>query len=205
LPVEVWTHDGALFELNSMYALPDDAWTYELTARSGHRSQGLAVLIPDATPVDALFTPSGTTMVRVLLQDGTWPWLVVSRPIRFVQASGDIVPDVGAVVAGDLNLACNAWTFWDRRFEVNSFWLDDPDCWFYELYELGQVSDRNCYVDVRVPNVNPNPNSGVFVPDDDGRVTVNVFGTWDVPWPVLTHLIAAVEASGDIVGRSEQP
>jgi hypothetical protein len=143
-------------------------------------------------------------MVRVLVEDGAWPWPVVMRLVRFVEASGDIVPDGRVVVSGDLDLSCNAWTFGARRFEVNSFWLDDPDCWFYELYELGQPSDRNDYLDVRVPNVNPDPNSGVFTPDDAGRVTLNVFGTWVLPWPVLTHFVAAVEASGDIVSRSEQ-
>ncbi|MDT5027639.1 MAG: hypothetical protein QOE61_4065 [Micromonosporaceae bacterium] len=199
--VEVWTHGGGLFELNSMYALPDDAWTYELTARSGHRGQGLAVLIPDVTSGDAPFTPSGAGMVRVLVEDGAWAWPVVMRLVRFVEASGDIVPDGRVVVSGDLDLSCNEWTFGARRFEVNSFWLDDPDCWFYELYELGQPSDRNDYLDVRVPNVNPDPNSGVFTPDDAGRVTLNVFGTWVLPWPVLTHFVAAVEASGDIVSR----
>ena len=150
-------------------------------------------MIPDATPGDAPFTPSAATMVRVLVQDGTRPWPVLMRLVRLVEASGDIVPDERVIVTGALNLSCNAWTFGDRRFEVNSFSLDDPDCWSYELYELGQSGVRNDYLDVRVPNANPDPSSGVFVPDDASRVTVNVFGTWDLPWPVLTRFLAAVE------------
>lgn len=125
-----------------------------------------------------------------MLEGGTWPWPVLVRLVRFVEASGDIVSDPESGVTGDLSLTLNDWRFGSLRFEVNSYWLDDPDCWFYELYEVGRPSDNHNCIDVRVPKVNPDPNSGVFVPDDAGRVTVNVFGTWDLSWPVLAHLIA---------------
>jgi hypothetical protein len=193
------------FELNSFYALPEDAWVYELAHVARACGQGLAVLIPDANPVGAPFTPLGAAQVRVLVEDGTRPWPVLMRFLRFVEASGDIVSDDEGTVSGDLSLTCNAWALGHRRFGVNAFWLDDPDGWVYELYQLGQPSDRNDYLDVRVPNVNPDVNSGVFVPDGVERVTVNMFGTWELPWPVLRHFIAAVAASGDIVSRSEQP
>lgn len=29
--VEEWTYNGTAFQINSMYLLPEDAWTYELT------------------------------------------------------------------------------------------------------------------------------------------------------------------------------
>jgi len=48
--VEVWTHGGERFTLNSFYSLPD-AWSYEFTAMSGARGRGLAVLVPNRTPV----------------------------------------------------------------------------------------------------------------------------------------------------------
>ncbi|MBX6724006.1 MAG: hypothetical protein IRY92_12370 [Dactylosporangium sp.] len=117
----------------------------------------------------------------------------------FVEASGDIVSgDEPVAVTGDLNLTLNAWAFGPRRFEVNSYWSDDPDCWCYELYELGLPDDRNDYLVVRVSNTNSDPSSGVFVPDDAERVGINVFGTWELPWPVLRHFVAAVEATGHI-------
>jgi hypothetical protein len=203
--VEVWTYGDELFELNSMYALPDDAWSYELTALSGVRGPGLAVLIPDATPDHAPFTPSGAAHVQVLMTDGSWPWSILLRFLHHVEASGDIVTDEAAAVTGDLTLSRNTWTFRSRRFEVNSFGLDDPDCWSYELYEVGQPADENHYLDVRIPNIQPDPNRGTFSPDHTGAVTVTVFGEWALPWPVITHFLTAVDASGDIVRRPDQP
>ncbi|MGK5672490.1 hypothetical protein ACSNOB_06560 [Micromonospora sp. URMC 106] len=54
--MEIWSHGTELYEVNSYYSLPDDAWQYELTGMSeagGH----LSVVIPDATPEDGPFTP----------------------------------------------------------------------------------------------------------------------------------------------------
>jgi hypothetical protein len=178
---------------------------YEIGPGTGARSGGLAVLIPDATPGGGPFRPSGAGHVRVLLADGTWSWPVLARFLRFVAASGDIVPSDDSAVTGDLSLTLNHWTFGKRRFEVNSYWPSDPDAWCYELYELGQADGRNDYLEVRVPNVNADPNSGAFMPDDAENVTVTVFGTWTVPWPVLAHFIAAVDATGEIATRAKLP
>ncbi|MCW2886980.1 MAG: hypothetical protein JWL58_3842, partial [Streptosporangiaceae bacterium] len=50
--MEVWAHDGKLYDVNSYYSLPDDAWHYELVRQDGAPATGpyLSVLIPDTTP-----------------------------------------------------------------------------------------------------------------------------------------------------------
>jgi hypothetical protein len=38
--VEVWDHGGRLYEINSYYSLPADAWHYELVGLTGSRETG---------------------------------------------------------------------------------------------------------------------------------------------------------------------
>jgi hypothetical protein len=59
--VEVWDHSGKLYEVNSYYSLPDDAWQYELTGAPGTGSY-LAIVIPDAAPEHGPFTPKHKTV-----------------------------------------------------------------------------------------------------------------------------------------------
>lgn len=33
--MKVWSRDGKLYEVNSYYSLPDDAWQYELVGLKG--------------------------------------------------------------------------------------------------------------------------------------------------------------------------
>jgi hypothetical protein len=198
--VEQWTHEGGVYEVNSMYLLPDDAWTYELTgppAISG-KAAGLNVLIPDATPDDAPFTPMGAEHARVSMTDGRLPWPVLMRFLRLVETSGDIVTDVhGATVTGDLSLSCNSWRFADRAFEVNSYYYGEYDCWCYELYEVNPGAMENNYLDVRIPDLQPAREP--FVPAAAERVTLTAHCTLTLPWPVFRHFLKAIEASDDII------
>lgn len=201
--VECWTHRGEVYQVNSMYLLPDDAWVYELFGPAGHsgKAPGVIVLIPDATPEDGPFTPMGAPHVRVLVEDGHLPWPVLLRFVRLVEQSGDIVPDAQvATASGDLSLSCNAWHFADQAFEINSYYLGEHDCWCYELYEVYEVNPadtENKYVAVRIPDLQPA--GGPFAPAAPERVTFTAHGSWTLPWPVFRPFLNAVEASGDIV------
>jgi hypothetical protein len=64
--VEVWEHDRRLYEVNSYYSLPDDAWQYELVGLTGAPGIGpyLTIVIPDATPEPGPFTMPTQTVVR---------------------------------------------------------------------------------------------------------------------------------------------
>jgi hypothetical protein len=143
--VESWTHDNEVYQVNSMYLLPDDAWAHELSGPPGHTGPepGAMVLIPDATPEDGAFTPMSAAHVRVLLEDGQLPWPVLLRFVELVEQSGDIVSEAQvAPVAGNLTLSRNAWHFANQAFEVNSYHLGEHDCWCHELYEVTQRTRR---------------------------------------------------------------
>jgi ribosomal protein L7/L12 len=199
--VEHWTHDGEVYEVNSMYLLPDDAWAYELTGPRGNsgRGPGLMVLIPDATPDDGPFTPMAAAHARVLVEDGHLPWPVLRRFVRLVVRSGDLVADAqDGAVTGDLALSCNSWRFADRAFEVNSYRFGEHDCWCYELYEVNSADTENNYVDVCIPDLQPV--GGPFVPAGAERATFTAHGSLALPWPVFRHFLDAVEASGDVEG-----
>jgi hypothetical protein len=116
-PVESWTHADEVYEVNSMYLLPDSAWAYEMTPVTADRGRmSLIVLIPDATPDDGPFRPRGSTHAQVVLDDGDLPWPALSRFLQVVESSGDIVRDNHDVpVAGDLSSSCNAWHPGDLR------------------------------------------------------------------------------------------
>lgn len=91
--VEVWDHDGKLYEVNSYYSLPGDAWQYELVGLTGAPGTGpyLSVTIPDATPDDGAFTPRPASNVMVRAGGGDVPWPILRRFIDLVESSGDIV------------------------------------------------------------------------------------------------------------------
>ncbi|MGW4294345.1 hypothetical protein ACWEH1_14990 [Micromonospora chersina] len=93
--MEVWDHDGKLYEVNSYYSLPDDAWKYELVGLTGAPGTGpyLSVRIPDATPDDGPFTPRPAGDVMVNAGSGDVPWPILRRFIDLVESSGDIVDD----------------------------------------------------------------------------------------------------------------
>jgi hypothetical protein len=91
----VWDHDGMLYEVNSFYSVPDDAWQYELSGNSGPPGGGpeLVVSIPDSTPDEGPFTPRPSHQVKVFFHGSAGvPWPILRRFIAFVEASGDIVP-----------------------------------------------------------------------------------------------------------------
>ena len=198
--VEQWTYNGAVYQVNSMYLLPDGAWTYELTGPHGTSGKvtGLAVVIPDATPDDGPFTPMDSTHAHVVTDDGHLPWPVLLRFIRLVETSGDIAPGAhGGTVTGDLSSSLNSWRFADRAFEVDSYHFADRDSWCYELYEADSADTRNDYIDVCIPNLQPA--GGPFVPATAGHAVFTAHGSWPVPWLVFRHFLDAVAASGDIV------
>jgi hypothetical protein len=204
--VEYWTHAGEVYEVNSMYLLPDDAWTYELTWALGASggAASMSVLIPDATPGDAPFTPMVAAHAVVMTRDGQLSWPVLWRFLQLVETSGDIVADQnGAMVTGDLSSSCNSWHFAARMFEVNSFYFAEHDCWCYELYEVHTEILDNSYLDVRVPDLRPD--EGPFMPAAAEHVTFTAHVSWTAPWPVLQHFLALLVASGDIVDVGPPP
>ncbi|MEU1687866.1 hypothetical protein [Micromonospora sp. NPDC005707] len=93
--MEVWDHEGKLYEVNSYYSLPDDAWQYELVGLTGAPGTGpyLSVTIPDATPDDGPFTPRPASGVMFSAGSGDVPWPILRRFIDLVESSGDIVQD----------------------------------------------------------------------------------------------------------------
>jgi hypothetical protein len=196
-------HDGTVYELNSMYALPEDAWTYELIGPRGSSgaAASLAVVIPDATPDDGPFTPMRAAYVRVLAEDGLLPWPILLRFVQLLEDSGDIrAGHEDTAVSGDLRLSNNSWRFGDRAYEVNSFHFADHDCWCYELYEVGPAGTENDCLDVRIPDLQPA--GGPFVPATADRVTVTVHGSLRLPWPVLRHFLNVIQTSGDIIDNA---
>ncbi|MCO8277292.1 hypothetical protein M1L60_42620 [Actinoplanes sp. TRM 88003] len=133
----------------SMYSVPGQAWHYE--------GPGLTVIIPDATPGDGPFTPVDASRARVAVADGSslsWPEL--TRFIELVEETGDIRSNAETpAVTGDLALTLDTWSFEDRTFEVHSFHLGDHDCWCYELYQTSPPEDGHDYLEVHVPDAQP--------------------------------------------------
>ncbi|MET8203747.1 hypothetical protein ACPB67_31770 [Micromonospora taraxaci] len=93
--MEVWDHDGKLYEVNSYYSLPDYAWQYELVGLTGAPGTGpyVTVTIPDATPDDGPFTPRPASEVTFSADSGGVPWPILRSFIDLVESSGDIVQD----------------------------------------------------------------------------------------------------------------
>jgi hypothetical protein len=193
-------HAGAVYELVSVYSLPDNAWTYELTGprHAGVTSASVAAIIRDATPDDGPFTPMSAAHSYVLLDEGVVPWPILMRFVHHVEGTGDLRDDGdSSPVTGDLTLSLNRWQFAQRTFEVTSFHFGDHDCWCYELYEANPSTTDNNFLDARIPDLQPE--SGPFRPDTADTVTVGVHGSFALPWPVLRHFIHALQGSGDIV------
>ena len=197
--MNVWAHDGKLYEVNSYHSLPDDAWQYELAGISGAPETGpyLAVLIPDATP-DGPFTPRQAEHIQVTIHNGQTPWPVLHRFVDLIENSGDITHGTAASSGiGALTSSNTTWQFADRRFEVNSFYFGDRDSWCYELCVVDPNSPENNYIEVLIPDAQPA--DGPFVAAAADQVTVAGHGTSTVPWPVFRHFLDTIETSGDIV------
>ena len=198
--VEIWDHDDRLYEINSWYSLPDDAWQYELVELTEPPGRGacLAIVIPDATPAGAPFTPKHCGHALVAVAGGVTPWPILGRLIDLAESSGDIIDsDQARVTADDKIQSNNVWLYDGMRFEVNSFHLGDEDAWCYELYQAGPDRLRNDYVEVQIPDANPD--GSPFIPEPADRVTLTAHGEWNIPWPVFRRFIDVVAASGDIV------
>lgn len=196
----IWSHEGKLYEVASCYALPEDAWHYELSGLTGAPGTGpyLTVAIPDATP-DGPFTPRPAQHVIVQLGGGTVPWRILEHLIELLDSSGDLVDELRDLSAGAtaLPLTRNEWSHESRQFEVNTFHHGAVDSWCYELYEVKPADGSNDFIDVRIPDASPE--SGPFVPVSADHVTLTMHGQWTVPWPVFRRFIDAIQASGDIV------
>jgi hypothetical protein len=128
---------------------------------------------------------------------GQVPWTVLTEFVSLVRAAGDLVaePDLTAADTA-LPLTLNAWQHDDRRYEVNQFHFGENDSWCYELYEVVPDPADNKYLDVQIPDTQPD---GPFMPAPSDRVTLTMHGDWTIPWPVFRRFLAALEASGDIV------
>jgi len=196
--MEIWSYDGKLYEIISMYSLPDDAWHYELTGLTGPPGTGpyLAIDIPDTTP-DGALTLRPAQHVKVHAGGGVVPWLILKQLIDQVDSSGDLVDEErdSSAEATVLPLTLNAWSHGNQRFEVNHFHNDDA--WNYELYEVDPDATENNYLDVRIPDASPN--SGPFIPMPGDYVTLTMHGRWTLPWPVFRRFLDAIQAAGDIV------
>jgi hypothetical protein len=200
--VEIWSHGSKLYEVNSMYSLPDDAWMYELIGLTGPPRTGpyLAITIPDANPDAGPFIPRPAQDAAVHVSSGQAPWPILDRFLSLVLSSGDLVEEQPALSAEDTALPAtlNVWHHGDKQFEVNHFHFGDNDTWCYELYEVKSPVATNDYIDIQIPDIQPE--GGPFVPDHADRVTLTIHGEWTVPWPVFRRFLAAVRAAGHIVG-----
>jgi hypothetical protein len=195
----IWSHDGKLYEVTSAYSLPDDAWQYELTGLTGAPGTGpyLAIAIPDATP-GCPFTPKHADHVLVAVARGVTPWPILRRLLDLVESSGDILDNDRARPTADGEiLSNNVWWYAGKRFEVNSFYFSDRDAWCYELYEVTPNTQRNDYVEVQIPDAQPD--RGPFVPEPADVVTFTAHGEWDIPWPIFRRFIEVINTTGDIV------
>jgi hypothetical protein len=199
--MEIWCHDGKLYDVNSYYSSPDDAWQYELVGLTGAPGTGpsFTVVIPDATPDDGPFTPRPAHHAQVHVAGGQLPWPILHKLIEMVESSGDLVeeqrnapPDGNALPSSH-----NVWWHDDQQFEVNIFHFGETDSWCYELYEVKPDAEGNDYIDVQIPDASPD--SGPFVPVPAHRVTLTIYGDWIIPWPIFRRFIDAVQSSGDIV------
>ncbi|WP_194837092.1 hypothetical protein [Nocardia sp. XZ_19_369] len=196
--MEIWEHDGNLYEVSSYYCLPDDAWTYALQGITGPPGTGphLDVRVADKTPDEGPFAPKSQHYVVVSFGPGSIPWLVLRRFRDHVQASGDIVTNSQpAEVVGDIRRTNNTWHYGDQRFEVNSFYFSDRDAWCYELCVLDPDPNANNYLEVLIPDLTPN---GPFTPATVDRMVLTPHGEVNLPWPMFTHFMTALELAEDI-------
>ena len=91
--MEVWSHNGKLYEVISFYSIHDDAWQYELSGVSGKPGTGpyLSVSVPDATPDDGSFTPGSADDIMVYSSGSAGiPWPILRRFVELVELSGAI-------------------------------------------------------------------------------------------------------------------
>ena len=134
--VEVWDHDGKLYEVNSYDSLPDVAWQYELIGLTGAPGTGpyLAIVIPDVTPDAGPFIPRHVGHALVRIGDGVTPWPILLQLIELAECRDIVDTDQAHVTADDEILSNNVWLYGSKRFEVNSFHYSDGDAWCYELY-----------------------------------------------------------------------
>lgn len=86
--MDIWEHDGQLFEYTSGYYLDGDAWHHELVGLSAPAF--VEISVPDATPDDAAFTPSSPDQVIVRFADGSIPWPIWLKFMSAIQESNDL-------------------------------------------------------------------------------------------------------------------
>lgn len=127
--VEVWDHDGKLYEVNSYYSLPDVAWQYELIGLTGAPGTGpyLAIVIPDVTPDEGPFIPRHVGHALVRIGGGVTPWPILLQLIELAECRDIVDTDQAHVTADDEILSNNVWLYDGKRFEVNSFHYSDSD------------------------------------------------------------------------------
>jgi hypothetical protein len=193
--MEVWSHDGKQYELNSYYNVIDNAWQYELVGTA--EPTFLAIVIPDSTPDGDRFVPAPSDDVLLAAAGGTTPWPILMGLVDRAESSGDIVEDTRwrLAAASDRPLITHTvWTHHSKIYEINSFYFGDRDAWCYELCLPHSDPDRNDYLAVLIPDADPG--SGPFVPVASDRITCTVHGDCAVPWPVFRRFIEAISTDG---------
>ncbi|WP_127499817.1 hypothetical protein [Actinoplanes solisilvae] len=194
----IWSHEDRLYEITGGFSLPDDAWQYELVGLTGSPGTGpyLTVTIPDSV-VDGPFTPKAAEHATVHAGGGVVPWPILAQFVDMLDASGDLVEEQrDPSPESALPLTLNVWGHGERQFTVNSFHLCGDGDWCYELFEMLPASDRNDYLEVRIPDASPD--HGPFVPMHANHVTLTMHGRWNIPWPIFRRLLDAIRAAGDV-------
>jgi hypothetical protein len=195
--MEVWSHGGKLYSVVSCYSVAGDTWQYELVGTTEPAS--VAIIIPDATPDDDRFTPTGSDQALLATADGVVPWLLLMRLIDMAEGAGDLVDDAdwrSTAASQGLLSSHTAWPHDGQEYEVNSFHFGDRDAWCYELCAPPSSPERDDFIEVLIPDAQPD--AGPFAPAASDRVTVTMHGQWDIPWPVFRRFIEAIRISGDI-------
>ena len=83
----VWEHEGSLYDYGSYYDLGADAWIHEVISLNGSGSAW--IVIPDATPEDAPFTPRSEHAV-FKAAEGSLPLAIIERLVAAARTVGDI-------------------------------------------------------------------------------------------------------------------
>ncbi len=91
--MEVWSHEGRLFEYASIYLIQEDAWAHEVSEVDG--DAWVSIVIPDTAPDEERFAPRPAA-AELRSTDGSMPWPIVARLIDKVSLAGDLGPQPDA-------------------------------------------------------------------------------------------------------------
>jgi hypothetical protein len=89
--VEIWEHDGAVWDYLSYYSLVEDAWVHEARSFEGG-TRHVEIVIPDATPDDGPFIPRPDDAF-IRMGEGSIPAGILTRLIAAARDAGDLDPE----------------------------------------------------------------------------------------------------------------